>query len=178
MNSSPKRGAPSACPMSRNSDPAPVDDCGFWRRWSRRKSGEEPARLDADDSDRPRSSEASEQPPSVAPPPDLPDIGSLDQASDFSVFMSRAVPDAIRNRALRRLWQLDPALANLDGLNDYDEDFTRAGQIMDQIKTAYRIGRGMVREEPEDASPIQAMDATPSSAKAAASVEQDDDEEA
>jgi hypothetical protein len=37
--------------------------------------------------------------------------------------MREGVPEALRNRALRKLWLSDPVLANLDGLNDYDEDF-------------------------------------------------------
>ncbi|MGH6906169.1 MAG: DUF3306 domain-containing protein, partial [Geminicoccaceae bacterium] len=54
---------------------------------------------------------------------DLPDIASLSYESDFTVFMAKGVPKAIRNQALKKLWRSNPVLANLDGLNDYDLDY-------------------------------------------------------
>jgi Protein of unknown function (DUF3306) len=54
---------------------------------------------------------------------DLPDIETLTYESDFSVFMAKGVPKAIRNQALKKLWRSHPVLANLDGLNDYDLDY-------------------------------------------------------
>jgi hypothetical protein len=53
----------------------------------------------------------------------LPDIESLGKDSDYTGFMREGVPVALQNLALRKLWLSDPVLANLDGLNDYDEDF-------------------------------------------------------
>ncbi len=38
-------------------------------------------------------------------------------------------------------------LANLDGLNDYDEDFRSAGAIAEAVRSAYRAGKGYVRAE-------------------------------
>ena len=40
--------------------------------------------------------------------------------------------------------------ANLDGLNDYDEDFTDAATVLSEIKTAYKVGKGMVGDESEE----------------------------
>jgi hypothetical protein len=54
---------------------------------------------------------------------DLPDIETLTYESDFSVFMAKGVPKALRNQALKKLWRSHPVLANLDGLNDYDLDY-------------------------------------------------------
>jgi hypothetical protein len=54
---------------------------------------------------------------------DLPDIETLTYESDFSAFMAKGVPKAIRNQALKKLWRSNPVLANLDGLNDYDLDY-------------------------------------------------------
>ena len=51
------------------------------------------------------------------------DVDKLTFEDDFTIFMSHKVPDIIRRRALSKLWLSDPLLANLDGLNDYDEDF-------------------------------------------------------
>lgn len=78
---------------------------------------------------------------------DLPDPDRMQRGDDFSVFMARAVPDRLRRRALRRLWVSNPTLACLDGLNDYDTDFTDAATRMDVLKTAYQVGRGIVRED-------------------------------
>lgn len=57
------------------------------------------------------------------------DIETLDYESDFTVFMDAKVPEALRRMALRKLWRSNPILANIDGLNDYDEDFTDATAI-------------------------------------------------
>ncbi len=81
----------------------------------------------------------------------LPDPDSLVKGDDFAAFMKAAVPAALRRRALRRLWLTDPVLANLDGLNDYEQDFTDAATVVPNLKTAYRVGKGMLRDEPEPA---------------------------
>lgn len=49
------------------------------------------------------------------------------QTLDYARLMRDDVPESLRRRLLRRLWEADEALANLDGLNDYDEDFTTEG---------------------------------------------------
>jgi len=55
------------------------------------------------------------------------------------------VPERLRRRALRQLWRLNPVLANLDGLNDYDGDFTNAATDAPGVKTAYQVGKGLLR---------------------------------
>ena len=93
----------------------------FLSRWSRRKKDErEHARTPADEVD--EAAEAGEQPAEISPE-DLPDIDTLDKDSDFTVFMREGVPEALKRRALRKLWTTDPVLANVDGLNDYDGDY-------------------------------------------------------
>ncbi len=86
---------------------------------------------------------------------ELPDIDSMDKTSDFTVFLKEGVPEAIRRKALRRLWRLDPVLANLDGLNDYDEDFSVVGMVAGQLKTLYKVGKGYLDEDeaPGDEAP-------------------------
>ncbi len=86
-------------------------------------------------------------------PKDLPDIETLSRDSDFSVFMHEKVPDALRRRALRRLWRVDPVFAHLDGMNDYDEDYTDAALVVEGLKTVYQVGKGMLVEEPDEAAP-------------------------
>lgn len=57
------------------------------------------------------------------------DIEKLEYDSDFTVFMDTKVPKALKRMALRKLWRSNPILANIDGLNDYDEDFTDAAAV-------------------------------------------------
>ena len=83
----------------------------------------------------------------------LPDIDSLDMTSDFTVFLRKGVPEVLRRKALRKLWGLDPVFANLDGLNNYDEDYTKLGMVkMPGLKSVYQAGRGVVlgdEDQPE-----------------------------
>jgi len=76
----------------------------------------------------------------------LPDPDTLQQGDDFSGFMAKAVPAALRRRALRRLWTSNPLLANLDGLIDHGEDYTDAATVPEVFRTAYRVGEGFLRE--------------------------------
>ena len=58
--------------------------------------------------------------------------------------MARTVPVRLRNRALRKLWISNPVLANLDELIDYGDDYTNAAAVLENIQTAYQVGRGFV----------------------------------
>ncbi|MDW3206229.1 MAG: DUF3306 domain-containing protein [Alphaproteobacteria bacterium] len=80
----------------------------------------------------------------------LPDPETLGPDSDFKQFMAPDVPGQLRNLALRRLWRSNPVLANLDGLVDYGEDFTDAARVVANMQTAYQVGRGYRRDEPEE----------------------------
>ncbi len=75
---------------------------------------------------------------------DLPDPDALQPGDDVSGFMAKAVPDRLRRRALRRLWRLNPVLANVDGLVDYGEDYTDAACVIENLQTAYQVGKGML----------------------------------
>ena len=83
---------------------------------------------------------------------DLPSLESLTADSDFTPFLHADVPSILKKAALRKLWKSDPVLANVDGLNDYDEDFARMG-LGKVVQTAYQVGKGMIgrKEEPEPA---------------------------
>lgn len=131
-------------------------DDGFAARWSRLK------REARDPADAPAEAEApaEDEPAGTAGAVDraaeeksdgelleelgLPDPDTLSQGDDFTGFMKRAVPTRLRNRALRRLWRLDPVLANLDNLVDYGEDFTDAAYPGGKVQTAYQVGRGFL----------------------------------
>lgn len=77
----------------------------------------------------------------------LPNPDEMQAGDDFAAFMKAPVPAALRNRALRTLWQSDPVLANVDMLVDYGEDFTANGDVLGAVKTIYRVGKGMFRDE-------------------------------
>ncbi|MEP5728494.1 MAG: DUF3306 domain-containing protein [Sulfitobacter sp.] len=76
---------------------------------------------------------------------DLPDPDAMVMGDDFAVFMSKAVPDRIRRRALRTLWRSNPVLANVDMLVDYGEDFTDKATVIENMQTAYQVGKGMLK---------------------------------
>ena len=147
-----------------------ADEESFVRRWSRRKAAareqaraaaKEPAQetdvkgIDA----APTPAEQGSAPPVEAPERHdqdpavdleaLPDIESLTYESDYTVFLRKGVPAELRKRALARLWRSDPVLANLDGLVEYGEDYTKIGTVKEVVRTAYQVGRGMLeRLEP------------------------------
>ena len=79
----------------------------------------------------------------------LPDPDTMEMGDDFSVFMSKAVPDRIRRRALRTLWRSNPVLANVDMLVDYGEDFTDSAMVVENMQTAYQVGKGMLKHVQE-----------------------------
>ncbi|MEH6522793.1 DUF3306 domain-containing protein [Sulfitobacter sp.] len=74
----------------------------------------------------------------------LPDPDNMEQGDDFSAFMSDVVPARLKTRALRKLWRLNPILANVDGLVDYGEDFTDAAMVIENMQTTYQVGKGMM----------------------------------
>ncbi len=75
---------------------------------------------------------------------DLPDPDTLKAGDDFTAFMSRAIPDHLRRRALRKLWVSDPVLACLDDLVDYADDYTQASAVT-SFTTSYEVGKGLRR---------------------------------
>ena len=129
-----------------------MGDDDFLARWSRRKRAvaeEEPSEPTAPESV-PETEPASEdEEAELLARLNLPSPESLKEGDDFSVFMAEGVPAFLRKRALRVLWRSNPVLANLDGLNDYDEDFTSPELTQRVLATAYQVGRGFVSEKPQ-----------------------------
>jgi hypothetical protein len=141
-----------------------LDDQGFFQRWSSQKLKARDhveadgtvvavARegLPAEDDPNPVSPDNPSQdaPPQDVPPPDLPDVETLNADSDFTGFLGKNVPQDLTNKALRKLWRSDPVLSNMDGLNDYDEDYSKIGMVSEVVKTAYRIGQGYLMDDLE-----------------------------
>ncbi len=90
---------------------------------------------------------------------DLPDPETLGEGDDFSLFMTKAVPDRIRRRALRTLWKSNPVLANVDNLVEYGEDYTDAATVVENLQTAYQVGKGMLKHVEEMARQAEEKDA-------------------
>ena len=150
----------------------------FLRRWARRKEAQRQAASAPDRAPAgPVPTEDAEDAGRAEPPlrvEDLPDIDSLDEGSDFTVFLKDGVPESLRRRALRKLWRLNPVFANLDGLNDYDEDFRAAFNFPEGVKTLYQAGKGMVQpEEEEDEAEAAETAAGPAEAPARAAESED-----
>ncbi|MBO9463737.1 DUF3306 domain-containing protein [Tropicibacter sp. R15_0] len=74
----------------------------------------------------------------------LPDPDSLGEGDDFKPFLADAIPARLKTRALRQLWKVNPVLANVDGLVDYGEDFTDAALCVENLQSAYQVGKGML----------------------------------
>lgn len=97
----------------------------------------------------------------------LPDPDDMVQGDDFGAFMKDAVPARLKTRALRKLWRLNPVLANVDGLVDYGEDFTDAATVVENLQTTYQVGKGMLAHVQEmarqAAAAAEGADETPAS---------------
>jgi hypothetical protein len=152
------------------------DDKNFLSRWSQRKrEAEEAAAHEAvppQDGDEalpaaPSAAAGAEDDAGGIDLRDLPDIDSLHAGSDFTVFMRSGIPRALKQRALRRLWQVDPAFNVICPLDDYNLDYTDAATVVPNLKTLYQVGRGMVLPG-EDAGETPGADAPPALQKPAA----------
>ena len=119
----------------------------FLSRWSRLKRTEKQAGQDRaapDPAEEPGQTDAGSE-----VPPDLPAIDSLDEDSDFSVFMQQGVPDDLRQMALRKLWRISPD--EIDGLDDYDEDYSLVKMVLDKASDVEEVAKGMPDEQTEEA---------------------------
>lgn len=95
---------------------------------------------------------------------DLPNPDDMQAGDDFSAFMKSSVPAALRNRALKQLWASNPALANVDKLVDYGDDFTGKNDPVALIKTVYRVGKGMLADKEDTPEAAIAPEAAEESA--------------
>ena len=73
---------------------------------------------------------------------ELPDPETLTLGDTVEKFMDGRVPERIRARALRAFWKTNPVLANLDGLDEYWDDYTDAAMIVEDMQTLYQVGKG------------------------------------
>jgi hypothetical protein len=74
---------------------------------------------------------------------DMPPLDSLDENSDYAAFMSPGISETLRRQALRKLFHL-PGVHVPDGLDDYDEDFSRFAGLGDVV--THEMKRMLERE--------------------------------
>ncbi|MPY70338.1 MAG: DUF3306 domain-containing protein [Alphaproteobacteria bacterium] len=111
-------------------------------RWSRLKRESRDAEREKTQAAAPPAEEGADAKAAAEDPTaGLPDIETLDRDSDYTGFLRAGVPEEMTRRALQKLWRSDPVLANLDGLNDYDEDFVA------EMKEGIAIMRRVAEEE-------------------------------
>lgn len=136
--------------------------------WSRRRAAvaaEEAADLAQQEEQALQEAQAGKSDAELLAELELPDPDTLKPGDDFKAFMSKAVPEHLRKRALQKLWRSNPVLACVDGLNDYDEDFLTGSTGNGPISTTYQVGKGLLAhvlktmqpEEPEAAIPQDDM---------------------
>ena len=118
--------------------------------WSRRKAGvlaereAEHAEAEARDLQSELAEREAKEDAEILAELNLPDPDQLQLGDDVRAFMEQAVPDRLRRRALRRLWRMNPVLANVDGLIEYGEDFTDSATVIENLQTTYQVGKGML----------------------------------
>lgn len=107
----------------------------------------------------------------------LPEPEALVGGDELRRFLAAELPQRLKRRALRALWRSNPVLACLDGLNDYEDDFTDAAVVKDGIATLYQVGRGFAERVVEVAEklpePEVASETTPAPAIADAPAQPD-----
>ncbi len=123
------------------------EDKGFLSRWSDRKlrpeSDEADAALPTSDEAKPVEDEfegkSDEEILSIL---ELPEPDTLKLGDTVEKFMDNRVPERIRARALRAFWKTNPLLANIDGLDEYCDDYTDAAMVVENLQTIYEVGKG------------------------------------
>ena len=123
------------------------EDKGFLSRWSDRK-----LRPESDDTDAalPTSEEAEpvedefegKSDDEILSILELPEPDTLKLGDTVEKFMDGRVPERIRARALRAFWKTNPLLANIDGLDEYCDDYTDAAMVVENLQTIYQVGKG------------------------------------
>ena len=87
----------------------------------------------------------------------LPPIDTLTNESDFTPFMSGKIPEFIRRKALKVLYQSHPILGFRDGLNDYDEDYNLIDTLINaSTQSTYEVGKG--QEAAQEAEEVEEVE--------------------
>lgn len=81
----------------------------------------------------------------------LPAPEEMEDPAQVQALLKAVAPQRLKTRALRRLWRLNPVLANVDGLVDYGDDFTDAARVVENLQSLYQVGKGMFDKAVEQA---------------------------
>lgn len=109
-------------------------DNGFLSRWARRKAEVQRQETEAaiEASAETVATATATTPEGGEPAFDvanLPSIDSLSADSTVAAFLSKGVPLALQNAALRKMWVTDPSIRDYVGLADFQWDFNAPGSI-------------------------------------------------
>ncbi|MGD8547884.1 MAG: DUF3306 domain-containing protein [Thiohalophilus sp.] len=115
----------------------------FLTRWSRRKQEQAQQPGISEITKVPVEQVASEPVAEPLSPPAIPDVDTLDENSEVSMFFTEQVSETIKRKALRKLFHMDK-FNICDGLDDYAEDYTKFEPLGDVITAHQRL-----REERE-----------------------------
>lgn len=114
---------------------------GFLSRWSRLKNE---AKVEAAPEPAPPPVEPAEG-EAEPPVPELPPVESLTKESDFSAFLQAGVPEELRRAALSKLWASDPLFTQPEVFDLHMEDYN-AQPLGEVVRTAWKVGKGIVDE--------------------------------
>jgi len=163
MNTDPKTlSADSSLPSEHEDDEKPQG--GLLSRWSARKTAvaqsetaEAEARIEAKrlEEAQPEIEAQEAENRKIA---EAIDIDVADYETDFTPFLKDGVPAALRRRAMRAMWRTNPILANVDGLNDYDEDFRIVEGAFETVKSTWEVGRGYAGKAKEVSQEMKSRD--------------------
>jgi hypothetical protein len=134
------------------------DDKPFLSRWSERKravqaeEGAQESTPAPDEHAEGRAAEERAEHDANRAAAEAIDLETLNDASDYAPFFKAGVPAALKHAALRKLWRSNPVFAVLDGLNDYDLDYTWPKSGSEVVKTAWKVGRGFLSGDDESAA--------------------------
>lgn len=119
-------------------------------RWSERKREASQAEKPEAEPPAEAPSDIAEAAPGSGEAAPLPDPDDLAPGSEISAFMASGVGEALRRRALRRLFAGDQYGVR-DGLDDYDDDYRRlqplAGELAERLRRWTRPTEVTVQEE-------------------------------
>ena len=139
---------------------------GFLSRWSRRKlaavaqaeavvpvAGESPAPLRSEAADplsvvpaAPDGAVSAEMLAGAAAEAGLPPVESLSLSSDFTAFLKDEVSEALRRKALHKLFS-DPHFNQMDKLNIYIDDYSRPDPIPPEILAKLQHAREWLADD-------------------------------
>jgi hypothetical protein len=143
---------------------------GFFRRWSRLKSGDGPAQeartappggpsaaAPGGALELPPLAQETPHPPvalarsgAQRPPPTMDDLALLGPDSDFSAFVTHGVDKAVQRLAMKKLFS-DPHFRVRDGLDVYIDDYTRPDPVSAAMLASLQHAKNALARPVDDA---------------------------